>query len=123
MANDLSELNKVLFETLRGVKDGTVKTKDAQTIVNVGNTIVNNAKVQLSAFKLTKGKTDVSSLGTNQDSLLQIGQDSDGIDRYDMAQKYADAKAYKNVPEAIADMGKYEFNKAVDKYILDGAID
>lgn len=44
MANDLNRLNEVLFETLEGVKDGSVDEKKAQTIVNIGNSIVNNAK-------------------------------------------------------------------------------
>lgn len=116
MANDLNKLNEVLFTTLQGVQDGTIDEKKAQTIVNIGNSIVNNAKIQLSAFKLTKGKTNLSLMAANTDKKLTY---RDGDSRSDFALEFAKSQNYKNVAEAIAVMGKVPFNKALDKYIED----
>jgi hypothetical protein len=116
MANDLNKLNEVLFTTLQGVQDGTIDEKKAQTIVNIGNSIVNNAKIQLSAFKLTKGKTNLSLMAPNNDKKLIY---RDGDSRSDFALEFAKHKGYKNVAEAIAVMGKGPFNKGLDKYIED----
>lgn len=113
--NNLNKLNDVLFETLAGVKDGTIDPKKAQTIVNIGNSIVNNAKIQLSAFKLTGGKTGMSLMTPNTDGTLQLSESQRETKAYDFARE----NGYKNVAEAIAGMGKYEFNKQLDKYIDD----
>lgn len=121
MANDLNRLNEVLFETLEGVKDGTVDEKKAQTIVNIGNSIVNNAKIQLSAFKLTGGKTGMSLMSKNNDPTLRITQGNE-VGRSKAAYDLAGELGYISVAEAIAVLGKHEFNKKLDKYVEDNKV-
>lgn len=121
MANDLNRLNEVLFETLEGVKDGSVDEKKAQTIVNIGNSIVNNAKIQLSAFKITGGKTGMSLMSKNDDPTLRIINKED-VGRSKAAYDFSAELGYKSVAEAIAVLGKYEFNKKLDKYVEDNKV-
>lgn len=115
MANDLNRLNDVLFDTLDGVKAGSIDPKKAQTIVNIGNSIVNNAKIQLSAFKLTGGKTGMSLMAPNDNPGLRFSESERETKAYDFAKQ----QGFKNVAAAIGAMGKHEFNKELDKYITD----
>lgn len=108
MANDLNELNEILFSTLRGVKDGNVDVKRANTVIGLSNALVNNAKVQIQAMKITGQKEATK--------FLSLAANGKYKDRYAAASAYAVSQGYKGVPEAIVAMGKYEFNKAVDDY-------
>jgi hypothetical protein len=118
MSKNLNDLNDVLFETLEGVKSGKMSEKQAQTVVNVGNAIINNAKIQLQAFKLTKGKTAMSLLSPNKDPKIKLPEK--GVNNRSKAVlDYAIEKGYKNVAEAIAVMGKTEFDKGVSEYMKD----
>lgn len=113
-ANDLNELNSILFDTLRGVKDGDVDEKKAQTIVNVGNSIINNAKTQLSAYKITKGKTGVGSFGkmsAPDPGLIESG------DTYEQKQEYALSRGFNSVAAAIGKLGKGDFEKGFKRWI------
>ena len=120
MANDLTELNNVLFTTLKKVESGELDDKKAQTIVNIGNAIVNNAKIQLSAFKLTGGKTNISLVGANKNSALRLANGRNN--RSDFAYDFAFHKGYKNVAEAVSVMGSHKFNKELDEYIEDAQL-
>ncbi|WP_421811730.1 hypothetical protein [Flagellimonas sp.] len=116
MSKNLNDLNDVLFETLEGVKSGKIPVTNAQTIVNIGNTIISNARVQLHAFKLTQGKTNISLISPNKDNTVSIPEK--GVNkRSKAALDFAKDKGYKNVAEAIVDMGKTEFDNAVTKYM------
>ena len=111
--NNLSNLNDILFDTLRGVKNDEIKPDKAKAIVNVSNSIVSNAKAQLEAFKMTKGRVDPPKLfGTKIESSLLIAQG----DTYDQMEEYAKKKGYRNITEAIAKMGKDGFNIAFENY-------
>jgi len=55
--NDLTALRDVLFDTLRGLKDGTVTIEQASAINATGQTIINSAKVEVDFLKLTDGGT------------------------------------------------------------------
>ncbi len=116
MSKNLNDLNDILFETLEGVKSGNMSEKQAQTVVNVGNAIINNAKIQLQAFKLTKGKTGVSLLSPNDNPKMSIPEK--GVNnRSEMALDFARENGFKNVAEAITVMGKSEFDKSVTEYM------
>jgi|GEM_PF-2456274 len=52
--NNLNELNSILFETLRGVQDGTIDAQRANAVQSLGNTIINGAKTLLQAHKQSK---------------------------------------------------------------------
>lgn len=106
--NNLTALNDVLFTTLKGIQDGTVDDKKAQTITNVANSIINNTKTQLQAYKLTKGMAFRSEFG-KPDKQIQMSNDV-----YEQKSEFAIFKGYKNVSEAISGMGanfNIEFNK------------
>lgn len=51
--NDLDGLRAVLFDTLRGLKDGSVKPEQAKAINDVGQTLINSAKLEVDYLKAT----------------------------------------------------------------------
>ena len=53
--NDITELRAHLFETLRGIKDGSVKTETAQAINATAQSIINTAKVEVDFIKTAGG--------------------------------------------------------------------
>src|SRR5690606_20266294 len=50
---NLKELRDILFETLRGVKDGTVKADKAKIISEVSQVLINSAKVEIDYIRAT----------------------------------------------------------------------
>lgn len=111
MENNLGELNSILFDTLRSVKEGKMDEKKAQTIVNVGNSIINNAKTQLSAFKVTNGKTDVGTFGK-----LQIKPSAEGS-VFDNQLEYSISIGYDSVAKAMDGEGKFEFKEGFNSWM------
>lgn len=110
--NNLTELNNVLFETLRGVKKGKIDDKKAQTVTNIANSIINNTKTQLQAYKLTKGIAFREEFGKAPKEI----QMSNNV--YEQKSEFAIFKGYNNVSEAISQMGA-EFNIEFKKWIKD----
>lgn len=110
--NNLSELNNILFTTLRGVEQGTVDEKKAQTIANLGNTIISNAKTQLQGYKLTGGRTSITALPSNTE---EPGKEVKKIElpkhTYDRQMMYVEEIGYKSPADAISKLGKHEFLK------------
>lgn len=51
--DDLAGLRAVLFDTLRGLKDGSVKPELAKAINDVGQTLINSAKLEVDYLKAT----------------------------------------------------------------------
>lgn len=108
--NNLTELNNILFETLRGVKDGSIDDKKAQTVTNVANSIIHNTKTQLNAYKLTKGMAFREEFGKAPKELK-------GKDVYDQKSEFAQYKGYDNITEAISDLGKADFENQFKSWI------
>ena len=113
MANDLNKLNDALFDTLEKVRKGEMRIEKAQTVVNLGTTIINTAKVQVAAFKLSKGQTSIALLGRNNDEPIAIGNVRD-LENTIVAQELAKEKGYINVAEAMIAYGKERFLKEVE---------
>lgn len=111
MKNNLNELNEVLFETLRDVKADKVDPKKAQTITNVANSIISNAKVQLSAYKLTNGVAYKDTFGK-----LPLGQKSKSKDKHTLMNDFALLKGYKSVTDGMAKLGQNEFKIQFNKW-------
>lgn len=109
--DNLNELNTILFETLRGVKDGTIDDKKANVITNVSNSIINNAKTQLSAYKLTKGVAYSETFGKPSQKVLE------SKDKYEQMNEFAMMKGYDSVSQAMEKIGKNEFNKLFSNWI------
>ena len=55
MNNNITELRTHLFDTLRGLKDGSMKLETAQAINDTAQTIINSAKVEVDHIKITGG--------------------------------------------------------------------
>lgn len=115
MANNLNELNDVLFDTLRGVKEGTIDDKKAQTVTNVANSIINNAKMQLSAYKLTKGRAYSETFGSipSGEKALESG------DRYDLMNEYAMHEGFKSISQAMEKLGKQDFINQFESWLAE----
>ena len=109
MANDLNELNSILFDTLRGVKDGTIETMKANVVVGISNALVNNAKVQIQAIKLTGSKKPTRFLG------VQAGPEITE-DRHQNMTIYAKKMGYDSVTEAINNEGKDDFVNSFEQW-------
>lgn len=101
--NDLNGLNDILFDTLRDLKDGGIDEKRATAVTNVANSIINNAKTQLTAYKLSKGKAYRENFGT-------LPEAKKG-DTYELKNDFALHMGYKNVTEAMDKMGRGEFEE------------
>lgn len=55
MNNDITALRAILFETLRGVKDGTVELDKARTISDISARLIETAKVEVNYLRATGG--------------------------------------------------------------------
>ncbi len=107
--NDLNELNSILFQTLRGVRDGEIDSKKAQSITAVSTNIINNAKVQLHAYKATRGKVGSGIFGTTMPAIEEGARNKD---QYGQMMEFALQLGYKSVAQAMEKMGKAKFEKA-----------
>jgi len=111
--NNLSELNDLLFDTLRGINDDKVSAEKVKSIVHVSHSIVSNAKAQLEAFKMTGGRVEAPKIfGARIESQMVIEQGN----TYNLMEDFAIKEGYKNVSEAISKMGKSGFNAAFKIY-------
>jgi hypothetical protein len=53
--NDISSLRSILFETMRGIKDGTVDIDRARAINGTASVIIETAKVEVAHMKVAGG--------------------------------------------------------------------
>lgn len=49
--SNAAQLNQFLFETLQGVKDGTVDAEKAKSITGIAQTMINNARAEIDFLK------------------------------------------------------------------------
>ncbi|GHT96098.1 hypothetical protein FACS1894116_12670 [Betaproteobacteria bacterium] len=78
MANNIHELHTHLFETLRGLKSGTVNPELARAINDTAQTIINAAKVEVNHMKVAGG---VSAFVTGNSESPRIERTADGARR------------------------------------------
>lgn len=116
MENNLNELNNTLFDTLNKIKSGEIKREDAKVINEIAGTIINNAKVQLDAFKATKG------IG-NQAKMFGVNHPHNQIslpeDVYEMKVEFSIYKGFTNVGDCMASLGKNQFEAEFVKWAKD----
>lgn len=55
MSQTLTDLRRNLFETLQGIKDGTIELDKARAINEVSKTIIDTAKVEVDYIKAIDG--------------------------------------------------------------------
>jgi hypothetical protein len=56
MSNDITELRTHLFDTLRGLKDGSVKVDTAKAINQTAQSIIDSARVEVDALAIIGGQ-------------------------------------------------------------------
>lgn len=56
MSNDITELRGILFDTLRGLKDGTVKVDQAKMINETAGVLVQTARAETEMLELIGGQ-------------------------------------------------------------------
>ena len=63
MSNDIKGLRDIMFDTLRGVKDGSIKIETAKAINDTAQTIINSAKVEVEFLKATGSPASTGFIG------------------------------------------------------------
>jgi hypothetical protein len=58
--NGIDDLRALLFETLRGVKGGTISIERGKAVGELTQVIVNTAKIEVEFIKATKGRAKAS---------------------------------------------------------------
>lgn len=56
MSNDITELRTHLFDTLRGLKDGTMQVDTAKAINQTAQSIIDSARVEVDALAVIGGQ-------------------------------------------------------------------
>jgi hypothetical protein len=131
--NDLNELNDILFENLRKLNNKEIDVKQATALVNVSNSIIDNAKTQLAAYKLTSDRSVLGAISPAQTDTRpylksanlvipkhkKISKPStfDSHTDYDKKQVFSESKGFKNVAEAVVSMGKNNFLDEFSKFV------
>ena len=70
MSQNINDLRKTLFETLQGVKDGSVSVDNARAVANLSQQIINTAKIEID-YMNAGGKVTSEFIEINQRN--QIG--------------------------------------------------
>lgn len=103
MDNNLQTLNERLFDTLDKLKDGKIKKEYAKVVNEIAGTIINNAKVQLDALKVTRGLGSQAEIfGVKSlEGAPKIGSKS----LYQYKMEFSIFKKHDNVANCIASLG------------------
>jgi hypothetical protein len=107
MRKDIEAVNDVLFDTLQKLQDNKIEIPKAKAIIDTAGAIAKNASLQLQAFKLTKGKTAAPKTLIQGKVYATLGNG----DTHSQKVEFATSLGYKDLSEAFADIGTYEFNK------------
>lgn len=73
MPNDINALRDALFETIRGLRDGTVTLDQARAINEVSKTVVDTAKVEVDFLRVTGGEESTFIAPGHDDESLPEG--------------------------------------------------
>lgn len=81
MSNDMTELREVLFQTIKGVRDGSIEIDKAKTISGLAKNLIDTAKVEvdyLNATGSTEGSGFIPQLSRPGSDKPQITQTQTG---------------------------------------------
>lgn len=76
--NNIQGLRDIMFATLRGVKDGSIKVEQAKAINDTAQTIINSAKVEVDFIKATGQASAATSFLSGQAGNKQISNTPTG---------------------------------------------
>lgn len=111
MRKDIDAVNDVLFDTLQKLQDNNIEIPKAKAIIDTAGAIAKNASLQIQAFKITKGKTAAPKTLIKGKVFATIGNG----DVHSQKVEFAQSLGYKDLSDAFADLGTYEFNKKFKK--------
>lgn len=72
MSNDIQSLRDIMFDTLRGVKNGTIEIDKAKAINDTAQTIINSAKVEVEFLKATGSPASTGFIGGGANKMKEI---------------------------------------------------
>lgn len=104
---NISELNNKLFKALEGIEEGTLETDKAKAMVNISTAITNNAKLILQAAKMSENIQMANELFSSKQGMITLNPN----DAYVQKNTFAKKLGYNNVSEALASMGKDNFEE------------
>ena len=104
---NISELNNKLFKALEGIEEGTLEIDKAKAMVNISTAITNNAKLILQAAKMSENVQMANELFSPKQGMITLTPD----DTYMKKNIFAKKLGYNNVSEALASMGKDNFEE------------
>lgn len=108
---NIIDLNAKLFDTIEKLEKGEMDVKHAQAIVNVSNAISNNAKLMLSAAKLSKNPS-ISNQLFGEKKLKEI----EAQDLYERKADYAFSLGLKSIGHAYEKLGRENFERNFKEY-------
>jgi hypothetical protein len=85
MSKNLSDLRAALFETLEGVKSGTIDLDKARAINDIGKTLIDSAKVEVQYLEAIGGTGDSPFIAPPDDQPTQLPNGIVGITRHRLA--------------------------------------
>lgn len=128
--SNLNKLNDVLFDTLDKVQNGEMDEKRASAVVQLSNSIINNGKLQLAAYKfansgkapdmfgIPEGNKHVTKLAEKKEDLSSDEKKVlDSRDKHASMLRFAQENDFKNTAEGIGEMGKTEFMAAYAEWL------
>lgn len=101
--NNLQLLNDNLFDLFDEVKNGKIDIEKANAMIGISNTIINNAKVQLQGIKQFHELGYEPNATSNSTVKKLVG------DVYDRKFQFAISIGHQNVSDAVAKLGKEQF--------------
>ncbi|MEI6865505.1 hypothetical protein [Flavicella sp.] len=107
--NTLNTLTDRLFETLTGIKDGSITIENAKAVNDISSTIISGAKVQLDAMKLMKKSAKLPAIIGITGSVEIIKGDKK--DLYEQKVAFANQLGYDSYSAAISTLNKDVFEK------------
>jgi hypothetical protein len=106
--SNLNDLNSILFKTLKDLQEGNIDNKKATAIVGVSNSIINNGKLQLNAFKMHLNQNTAPEIFGLKQENIQV-EEKVTSNLHELMTDYAIFLKHKNVASAIAKVGKAAF--------------
>lgn len=104
--SNIVELNEKLYKLMDGLETGKVDSKTAQAMINVSTAIAANTKILLDAAKFAKNP-NISNMMIGEENAKRLAYK----DGYDERLNFAIEMGYDNIAEAIAGMGKANFEQ------------
>lgn len=120
--NTLDELHNILFDTIRKLNEGKINRNQANSICGLSNAVIKNAKTQIQAYKLTRGKTPIpvfqeSNINIKSNESILLVDKTDKLTKkipqneFDRKIMFAEFKGYETPAKAIIEMGRDNFFK------------